>query len=122
MSELNISLEYLPLTKEIKDVSNLKNDDIWIEQTDQDQFDNPRFKINEKISCTVQTSKNGKWYVAFLRVSEQTENGYVNSYFKSFTERKDYNETNNPIFFDNFHEWIKDESTGAWVRKESRER
>ena len=123
MSELNISLQYLPLTKEIKDVSKLNNNDIWIEQSDQDQFENPRFKINEKTSCTIQTSKNGKWYVAFVRISEQNENGgYNNSYFKSFAERKDYNETNNPVFFNDFQEWIKDELTGAWVRKDSRER
>lgn len=117
MSELNMSLEYLPITKELKDISNLKNEDVWIEQNDQDDFGNPRFKINSNTSCTVQTSMSGDWYIAFVRVSELIDNSYINNYFKAFASRDKYDESNNPIYFDRFQEWVKVQSTGKWIQK-----
>jgi hypothetical protein len=45
-------------------------------------------------------------------VSEQIDNSYNNTYFKAFTPREDYDENNNPVYFDRFQEWEKDENSG----------
>ncbi|WNE41533.1 MAG: hypothetical protein AM1032_000273 [Mycoplasmataceae bacterium] len=124
MSELNMSLEYLPVGylkdgqdgNKLRDVSSLKNNDVWLEEHSRDPFNNPRFKINENTLCTIQTSRNEKWYIAFVSVSEQVDNYYIRSYFKAFSPIDDYDKNNGPIYFDRFQEWEKDES-GKWVQK-----
>jgi len=119
MSELNMSLEYLPITNELKDVSSLKNRDEWIGPSSQDLFNNPRFQLNSNTTCTIQTSRNGDWYVAFVRISEQgeTENTYNNTYFKAFSPRQEENDNNAPVCFDRFQEFFKDPESGKWIRK-----
>lgn len=119
MSELNINLEYLPATKELKNISASGKSSNWIEQSGQDFYGNPRFQLNSDTSCTIQISKNRKWYVAFIRVSERNSNEYKNIYYKAFTSKKteEYEENNDPIYFEEFKEWIRDEDTGRWFQK-----
>jgi hypothetical protein len=119
MSKLNISLEYLPATKELKNLSASGKSSNWIEQSGQDFFGNPRFQLSNDTNCTIQISKNGKWYVAFVRVSEREDGEYKNSYYKAFTSKKteEYEENNDPIYFEEFNEWMKDEDTGRWFQK-----
>lgn len=120
MSELNMSLEYLPVTKELRNLSAPgKSSTMWLEQSSQDFYNNPRFQLSSDTTCTMQVSRNGKWFIAFIRTSERVGGEYHYTYYKAFAakESEDYEENNSPVYFDKFNEWMKDEVTGKWVQK-----
>ena len=120
MLELNMSFEYLPITKELKDVSSLKNKDVWLEQSGQDLFNNPKFQINANTTCIIQRSRDEKWYTAFIIVSEKVDNSYNNYYFKAFFDVKNHEGGNSPVYFDNFEAWEK-KADGRWGAKRNKD-
>lgn len=109
MLDLDVSLlnlEYFPFSKSL---NNLK-DGQELRQVKVDIYGNPVFSVDRGIDCTIQTSRKGDWYIAFLKV--KNDEGF--SFFKSFAA----NDQSDTILFSNFKEWVKDESSGRWVRKD----
>lgn len=110
MLDLDVSLlnlEYFPFSKSL----NLK-DGQELRQVRNDTFGNPVFSVDGGLdcTCTIQLSRKEDWYVAFLKVRS---NEGVN-FFKAFTA----NDQSDTVLFSNFKEWVKDEASGRWVKKD----
>lgn len=100
-----LNLEYFPFSKSL----NLK-DGQELRQVANDRYGNPVFLIDKGVDCTIQNSRKGDWYIAFVKVRK--DEGF--SFFKAFAA----NDQSDTALFSNFKEWIKEESSGRWVKKD----
>ena len=122
MSDLEMNFGYLPEEKKLKDVSKNNgyvignSDSDWLEMSREDDYNNPNFRIvydrDYVLWVTIQTSRDGVWYVAFVSKFDYETN--EKSYFKSFVKKTDYDDI---VYFSDFREVFKDES-GKWVSKD----